>query len=548
MKNRRGATIILAIGISTLLLVFAIGIGKVVQNSSKSIRDFKNKWQAGLVADSIKEQLMLESKDEGAGYNMDEGSCGDTISEVNKLVENIDKEIYKKKETSSNPTDYIQECAILEAQGKECPPPPEETECAPENYPCDTTNPQIYTPSGSINFKCSVQGTNDVEIDNTTVSSPITCDKTGDTNKCYTIPTANTGNAGIECNDKYPVTDVARLEQWVSMMFPKEIATDLSNAFFENDPLRHPCNWGKLKFGSDAGKRVIVPLYYNTVNADGTMAVHQLGSENSDQLYIRVRTPCKPIGIREVTVGGVTMQCKDITTPTEKEQAEECQYPNICSDTNRYALNTTSCPGGPGACKETQSDKTLLVWQISGECGVTGSTSGESQPCALIHNQELKTPSERADYNSEISESSLNDYNTSSGILSMGSSTVDDRHGTLTGKKMTVPFECGLETLQPNIKEFLNAAYEVQLAECPAYPFSSILNPTLQLAIIEPEIKDNDTPPNRVPYLEYQIVTNKPIANPLEIFSADVNFSGQNFKLVETIEQVKNIIDFAIQN
>jgi hypothetical protein len=542
IKNRSGATIILAIGISTLLLLFAIGIGKVVQNSSRSIRDFKNKWQAGLVADSIKEQLMLQSKGEGAGYNMEEGNCGNDIQGVGTLVGNIDNKLYKKEEIASEPVDGL---------------PPGEYPTAPNPAgvpgtvpPLLDSNGNTISSSGSIKFKCSVQGTNDVAIENDGANSPITCNNT-DANKCYTIPTANTGNAGIECNDKYPVTDVASLEQWVSMMFPKEIATDLSNAFFEKDPLRHPCNWGRLKFGSDAGKRVVVPLYYK----EGT-TTYQLGSNSNgvqDQLYIRVRTPCKPIKDRQpsakTAAGDIVLLSGDKCSAHPNNP--ECKYRDICSDGNRYELDTTTqaLPCGT-SCTQMEKDKTLLVWQISGECEVESSTPGEKQkqPCALIHNQDQETGGlVRAGQNSEITESKINNYNILTDIIKMDGA--ENSYGTLTGKKVPDNTSCRDYTNQPAINEFLTpSSYSPICDEFSPYIYSLISNPTLQLAITEPEIKDDDTPKNRVPYLEYQIITNKKIANPLEIYNVDVNFLGQNFKLQEVIEQVKNVIDFAVQN
>jgi len=518
MKNNRGATIILAIGISTLLLVFAIGIGKVIQNSSYSIKAFKNKWQAELIADSVKEQLMLKSKDQGAGFTVEEGSgatgCwNDASMEVGKKAGTIEE-----KSVSSSDTE--------EKAGAGGPP-------------------QIAA-NTSVSGKCSIKGKNDVGVVNENGTTPIPCTET-DPNKCYTIPTANTGNAASECNSKYPVKDGPNLIKWVATYLPLGNSTDIAEKMFKNgsnlDPLLHPCNWGKLKFGTEGGKKVIVPLYYTEKDVNGAIVTNQIGSVASDQLYIRVRPPCKQIKDRDATKGaGDSFSKKDCQEQSNKSNPE-CQYSDICSDGNRYEIKD-NC-SGVGLTPNCSSNKTLVVWQIAGECDVydpeaLAGAIPDKQPCAIIHNQEIDGVT-RPPQNSEIYESRINQYNDNNSLI------IDiSKYGTLTAKKLTQIPTCIRDTSQPTISEFLNPSLYNQCPNDIHYPFLNISNPTLQLAITEPEVKDIGE--KKIPYLEYQIVTNKPIANPLEIFNADVNFLGQNFRLSEAVEQVKNVIDFAIQN
>ena len=84
-------------------------------------------------------------------------------------------------------------------------------------------------------------------------------------------------------------------------------------------------------------------------------------------------------------------------------------------------------------------------------------------------------------------------------------------------------------------------------AGCRDWSERTINKPVLQMSIITPELKEKDDNKN-IPYLEYQILTDNPIANNSQIYTAIVRYNDQVYKLEKEIDRKVNVIDFAVHN
>lgn len=284
-----------------------------------------------------------------------------------------------------------------------------------------------------------------------------------------------------------------------------------------NGVLDDACNWGKLEFGNTYTSRVAIPLYFAIDNAgeacgDGTDGANggvadgicnPVESELTE-IKIRLRTPCKN---QEVNCGNNT--------------------------TDRYKI------GGDKNYDDTsyKDDKTVVNWEIGARC--TGSY------CALVPWQSVWTTDigfgdiilRNENENSEVFESLIREMFAHDYIVlrsqegESSSTSFTDRHksGTLQAT--------GISNTQKTIMEFLHD------------PTLLPDRPVLQLSLVAKDLfDDSETPGRRIPYLEYQILADAPIANSSTLYSVQVNYRDQSYKIEESREQDKKVLDFAIQN
>lgn len=439
----RGATIIIALGISVLMVAFSIGVGFLVRNNVSTIKAFKNQWQSRLLAESMKEQLLSDAKGFGAGYSLEQGTSGTTATgcaaKINALIANI---------------------------------------------------PGLT--AANISGKCSIEGKNSVAVKD---SSDATW---------YTVPTANTGEAGMECNPLMEFTTPGSLT-----IYNTTTITDAVTYLFNGNPLNHPCNWGKLKFGNNFGSRVAVPLYYTKSTGETVNPVSpDLDLQN---LILKVRTPCKPWGER--------VNCKETATGN-RLSTPYCKYDDICKDTDRYALSTASTTP-------------IIQWQITGECiyDISGAQSGLHETCTLF-----------PDTGTQITASIVNFVkdNLMYKVLfqdSQGKDVYTANPTPITGTILS--FITNAEEWSPdtNPDKKINAANITS---------RTITKPVFQISLVANSLKSSDNTKN-IPYLEYQIVTDKPISNFLQIFVSEINFEGQAQNIQYSVDQKKNVVDFALQ-
>lgn len=249
----------------------------------------------------------------------------------------------------------------------------------------------------------------------------------------------------------------------------------------------YSCNWNKLAFGSSSVDRVAIPLYYD----DGTGIINPfhagtIPSLQATEFSIRVRPPCLPC---------------DSTNRTCTAGEDE----TVCDDSYRYELDDGTY-GGDG------ENEIVVQWQLSGECG--------GEECGLIQYVVWDGDEVDEQQSSVISEQRINNnHPTLWDYISLRGSTYNF-------------FSEGIDTSTYNSLFILDRLQKTQ-------------KPVLTLFLTEKLI---DPDGNNVPYLEYQIITDKPIGSPKIKAEAIVNMDGYVFEKILYKEEQKSLIDFAVQN
>lgn len=303
---------------------------------------------------------------------------------------------------------------------------------------------------------------------------------------CYVVPFPGTGDVGKRCNGYEPVFDGAD-----SATIDSDLITGgniLNEDFNEVDQVDYSCNWNKLSFGSSATAGVAIPLYYDDGNGN---IVNPFNGGGATTIALRLRTPCKPCG-----------QLDEDGNPLQGTR--ECasgQDPTVCID-DRFKLN------------EGDGDDIVVQWQLMGTCD---DAEENPQECSMVAKSTGLTPS-------TISESKIND---AVGNIVIENNTIGlliHIHPQIEGRLVT-----------PN-----NAVNPPIVAQLPIYA-----QPVLNLFLNEALVSDNGL---NIPYLEYQVFTDKPIANPKTKVEVTVSVDGNAFTKTLFRENQQTIIDFAIQN
>lgn len=311
----------------------------------------------------------------------------------------------------------------------------------------------------------------------------------GDINSsCYVVPFPGTGDIGKRCNGYDPVFGAG------SATVDSDLITGgntLNEGFNEVDQVDYSCNWNKLSFGSSATDRVAIPLYYD----DGTgTIVNPFNGGGATTFALRLRTPCMPCG-ESATAGG-----------PQPQGTREClsgQDPTVCIDDDRFELNVDNNPA-------TNDDEIVVQWQLMGTCS---DAAGDPQECSMVADSDPI-------FDSAIFESTINNSNEDVIIKNDTTGLLIHVHPQIDGRIITTDFNA-----------------EGQL---PIYTQA-----TLNLFLNEALISDNGL---NIPYLEYQVFTDKPIANPKSRVEVTVSVDGNAFTKTLFRENQQTIIDFAIQN
>lgn len=263
--------------------------------------------------------------------------------------------------------------------------------------------------------------------------------------------------------------------------------------------LNNPCNWGKLSFGNSYTSRVLVPLYYDegtSTQGEPPVIVNPADDPAMQSLIVRVRTPCIP-GTYDEATGNCT----------------------------RYML-------APGTGDWTRrEDPPLVNWNISGDC-----ETGTIKYCSLIPVMgKDDTPWSLMPNNSEIHAGLINTPLMGNNIVLNTDSRGRDVRIDIDKLVFDVPY----------LIDFLTNS---GIWNNPDYIEQTLSRPVLQLSLIAKELINQSDPTQNVPYLEYQIISDKPIANNSDIYYVFVTYNNQGFKIVKSVDQEKNLVDYAVQN
>jgi hypothetical protein len=470
IKNEDGFIAIVALGIFLVITVFGLIIQSVTTDTVNSVKNTNKYYEASDIADSVMEYLQYELNQREAGYNLDIEQCvygdfrapslptpngfGDIINDPNNLP----------------PSDNAEQCDnILKQLG-------------------------ILDDSGNsaknVKISMNIKGRSEPQE-----KFSGSCTTSMGDNGCYIVPFPGTGTAGDRCELYSPFSDP------ISAPITKDLVNSLGKIVTENEAndgdvqiktisqIDYSCNWNKLMFGSSSTDRVTIPLYYQEEDGDVINVFKDVqGAEDNppadkkaEQFVLRVRTPCKPC----VPDANNSNVCKPEEDPT------------ICSDSDRYKLNTQD------------GNDIVVQWQITGQCD---DGNGGLKECGLI--QKVNELDIRQ--SSDISERKIN-----------GEFGVE-----FPNKEVLIFNLVGLETDEYTddiIIDFL----------------SKMTKPSLTLFLGE-KLK---TPEGKnIPYLEYQLLTDNPVGDSKIKAYVEINVDGNIFKKTIYKQEQKPLIDFAVQN
>ncbi len=305
----------------------------------------------------------------------------------------------------------------------------------------------------------------------------------------YSVPFPGTGDAGTRCDLYSPVLGTNGGDEGHNILprFLNRIIDDKGEQDFSPatlDQIDYSCNWNKLVFGSSMTDRVAIPLYYYVKNGEGKL---------------EVVNPFKDEGIGFPNAKNFVLRVRTPCKPCEERNNAEliCHDPTVCTPNERYAL-------------DDDSDEIVVQWQLSGECKV----NGVLQACTMI--------ADPIDKESSIFESWINieKLKTTNALL----------NNTTIGNDISIG--------KIEKKAFLDST------EHPPF-LSTLEKPVLTLFLSNALISDKG---KRIPYLEYQFLTDYPISNSSILMKAEVSVNGNaNRRTLEKRVETP-LIDFALQN
>lgn len=260
------------------------------------------------------------------------------------------------------------------------------------------------------------------------------------------------------------------------------------------------CHWGKIEFGNSLNSRVVIPLFFEFDSSDDAITlcpgddgdkICNPSESELNNLYLRLRTPCLPVDGKEVV---------------------------NCENSGRYKIATDD-----DVYSKYTENKTILNWEIQAEeCQI-------NKQCALVP---------------------LKGIDKDSGIRIGGKNF--EIHELLVRDLMDIPlFSLKYNVLQG--KDYKGEVLNSDLDDKSIIDFlkdGNVKKPKLSLSLAIQSIFEEETATTRVkiPFLEYQLLTDKPVSNNYQRYSIQVEYNDQTFKLDSEVEQSKDVIDFAIQN
>ncbi len=319
-------------------------------------------------------------------------------------------------------------------------------------------------------------------------------------NNCYVVPSPGTGDAGDEQYCKIYKPDFTN-----TPAASNNIESNLDNVDLV-DQLDYGCNWNRLRFGSTMTDRVAIPLYYDEAKLGEDSGIVDVFNENTpadfkaENILVRLRTPCVPCGME--MDNGALRECDD----TIKDDT-------VCKDNERYVLDD-----GDLGMKDKKND-IVVQWLLNGECGEGG--GGNKGFCGMIP---IGDKTKKETVISAFYESKINEAKNMWNYIVINNST-------RTYDTNTYPKTVSL-LITDNEENF-------------PIKLTSMFKPVLTLFLSKPLLTDYKW---RIPYLEYQILTDKPISNNESVLEVEVVVGTNGFTRTLTKEVPKPLIDFAIKN
>lgn len=431
--NKKGVSLLVAIGISSLIIVFAIGVSKIIVSQLKSTGQTQSSNAAYYAAEAGLEIALMKMKDKEIGYNL-----------------------------KPNPDSFELSIEDGGATGR----------------------------TAQIEYK----------VENTVRDLKSTNNYAAVSSNLFLVPSPWLGDADKSpCNREVPPLPAN--------------ASQLTTPQLEAAALEHPCNWNRISYG----ETVTIPLYYLD---DANLAVNPADSSGIKSLVLKMRTPCK-----DGKLDNNSFECVN----------------------GRYELDVDLLNGDK---KIIETDDTAVNWQIIAE-------DFNGRAVVLLPNDQREEVSieqgsfiRKKDKNSEIAESKINKATASSTnkyavLLDKGLCNFGNRgDSSLCSGKDTENF----------VGSLLNFLQEKKQSSAPvprpsnAQDWDQIKKekPVLKFTVIHPLTEKNTA--TNIPYLEYQLITDKPIASNLQIVevSAEINGFKQSLQSKNPIES--SILEFVVHN
>ncbi|MBD3360516.1 hypothetical protein GF366_01810 [Candidatus Peregrinibacteria bacterium] len=339
------------------------------------------------------------------------------------------------------------------------------------------------------------------------------CSELGYDDGCYVVPFPGTGSAGSRCDLYEPV-------------FDSDTEVMINHSGQQADPnciegedclsqIDYACNWNKLTFGSSITDRAAIPLYYENSEGELISPFHESNEINGNDLAqnfdLRVRTPCLPcVYDSQNHEPGVNRVC------------EKGQDPTICVDYDPPEDSERSFLKVSGI----EDDDVVVQWQLTGLCE---NEEGNDEECGMIQFVDyVLSPPQISDNFSAISEGRINNDLSNS----LAHPSTDSQHRLLyEGSQLK-----GIDTNSYN-EEYIKFFNFGKL--------DKIKQPLLTLFLSGKLISQQD---RNIPYLEYQLISDKPIGNTSTELDILVNVEGNIFEKTLYQDESKPLIDFAVQN
>lgn len=302
---------------------------------------------------------------------------------------------------------------------------------------------------------------------------------------CYSVPYVGTGNAGDNCE---PYRNYVESGNWNPN--PDDVYINSKGQKEEN--LTLPNIIKQIDYSCNWNK-----LSFGSSSTDRVaIPLYYDISETTDPDPIIIN-PFMTVGVpSELHAGSLTVRVRPPCLPCS-DPRRNCASgfdETICLDTERYELD------------DLEND-IVVQWQIAGEC--------DGEPCSLIPHLSMNNEVIDDSESSAITEYEINDY-------------TGDPHVVVS----TAFLDKGVDTN--------NYVEEVILPVLK----DEITKPVLVLFLNEKLIESD----GNVPYLEYQILTDKPIGSPETQATAKINIGGYVFEKTLSKQEQTSLIDFAVQN
>lgn len=484
-KNPRGFVSVIALLMVTLIMVVSFKVQTMVLDSIENIQNSRNFYQAQVTSDSVNEYLQSVLSNREAGFNLNL-NCITNEAGVFNINEDGD---------------------------------PIDPECDRFAFLMERNN------LDQLDIKMKIKGRPEKEERIGDCSEALTAVDT----ECYSIPIPGEGDAAPNCSLYEPAFPIVDPDSGATSYSPFLDLEQLgynteysqrANYAGEFTHIDHACNWGKLTSGSNFTDRVSIPMYYEGDEGEIVSPFLKFDNEGNEKsntegsrFALRLRAPCRPCDWYSSEAAYDEASTKGDSKGYPFRTCFYGEDEGICEDDERYALS-------PDLDLET-----VVSWQISGRC-LDGDGLETSQECGLIAGESTALTGQM--------------------IIDSNMPPIPPNRTDLWGDN-TNSF---LSQRAVDSTSYLETG--ILLLSNPSVPsaLDTISRPVLSLILSRDLFDQGPTGGQRynIPYLEYQLVADTPLASPATKIEVSTNIGGNIVEKSIVKEEAETVLDFAVQN